>query len=122
MKLYGYAVVKCRDNTDNNGLHKISFSREVKENPGTYENIGENTFYSNWDDFLPKSEIAKVQKNVYGTNIKYLVYLLEDDKVKAMSLIKQTIQNEIDELYKQINCKQEFLGIACGSTCEIKKI
>lgn len=123
MKLYGYAIVKYRNDDDSCIFYRISFTQEVKEYPGGYENAEPlKTFYSNWDNFLPKSELGKVQKDIYCTNIKYLIYLLEDDKVKAMSLIKQYIQKEIDELNKKINNKQELLGVTCGPINEIKEM
>ena len=117
MKLHGYAVAKKKEGN----LFIVHLPQEVKENPGTYVNAEEKYFYSNWDNFLPKSQIGKVQKDIYATRIKYLVYLLEDDEEKAMSLIKQTIQEEIDELNKQISFKQEILGIVCEPVCEIKE-
>lgn len=121
MKLYGYAILKS--NSDNNyHIRSISFSQEVKEYPGGYENAEEKPFYSPWDNWFPKDEIGKVQKDVYMTNIQYLVYLLEDDKSKAMSLIKQDIQKEIDELNQKINFKRELLGITCGPACEIEEL
>lgn len=123
MKLYGYAVLKISDKDNNYSIHRVSFSQEVKEYPGAYENAEEKTFYGSCDNLFSKDEIEKVQTDMqYGTNIKYLVYLLEDDKSKAMSLIKQAIQKEIDELNKEINYKQELLGIACGSVYEIEKL
>lgn len=122
MKLYGYAIVKFHDKDDGYSLHKVHFTQEVEEYPGCYTNAEEKYFPSDWDNFFPKDEIEKVQKDVYGTNIIYLVYLLEDDNVKAMSLIKQAIQEEIDELQKKINYKQELLGVTCGSICEIEEL
>ena len=123
MKLYGYAIVNCRNNDDVYVLRRVAISQEVKEHPGAYTNAEPlKTFYSKWDNMLPKSQIEKVLTDIYCTNIKYLVYLLEDDKVKAMSIIKQYLQNEIDMLKKQINYKQELLGVACGSVSEIEEI
>lgn len=97
MKLYGYAVsIPC-----SNKPCVTSFTREVRANSGM---------------------VGKVQRNIPGTNFKYLVYLLEDDKTKAMSLLKQFIQGEIDALYEQINLKNEVLGVVCGPVGEIEEI
>ena len=122
MKLYGYAILKIYNKNNDCNIRKIAFSYSVKETPGAYTNADAKKFYSPWDNYFPKDEIGKVQKDVYGTNMKYLVYLLEDDKSKAMSLIKSAIQIEIDELDKQMALKQELLGVTCGSVSEIEEL
>ena len=97
MKLYGYAIsIPC-----SNKSCVTSFTREVRANSGM---------------------AGRVQKNVPGTDFKYLVYLREDDKTKAISLIKETIQKEIDDFYRQINLRNEFLRVACGPVGEIEEI
>lgn len=93
MKVYGYAIPIPYDNEP----HIVSFTRELPGNTGM---------------------IGKVQKNIVGTDFKYLVYLTEDDKTKAMSLIKQTIQEELNDLYNQINLRNEFLELVCRGVKE----
>lgn len=122
MKLYGYAVLKKYDEDNGYNIIRVAFSQEVIEHKGIYENSEEKTFYSKWDNFLPKSQIEKVQYGISHTNIEYLVYLLEDNKSKAMLLIKEAIQKEINELNIQINSKQELLGVTCDSVYEIKEL
>ena len=111
MKLYGYAITAPYDGKP----HKVSFTQEVEYDSGIYRNAEDKTFYSPWDNRFFKDAIGKVQKNIYGTVITHLVYLLEDDKAKAMSLLKQSIQEEIDNLHEQVNLKNEVLGVVCGS-------
>lgn len=91
MKVYGYAIPIPY----NKEPYIVSFTRDVPNNTGM---------------------LGKVQKNVVGTDFKYLVYLSEDDKTKAMSLLKQAIQEELNDLYNKINLKNEFLKIVCEET------
>ena len=83
MKCYGYAI-------SNNEPYIISFTREFPNNTGV---------------------VGKVQKNVAGTDYKYLVYLSEENEAKAMSLLERTIKDEIDMLYRQVDVKNKFLDI-----------
>lgn len=121
MKIYGFALVK---NEKDGGFDfsRVSFAQEVKEYPGTYENVEKNRFHTSWDNFLPKSQIGKVQNHVCGTNIERIVYLLEDDAVKAMSLIKESLQSELDELYRQASVKRDMIGVVCGPVREIQRL
>lgn len=90
MKLYGYGVSIPYDEKP----CVTSFTREVRGNSGM---------------------AGKVQKNIPGTDFKYLVFLREDDKEKAISLIKEVIQKEIDDFNRQINLRNELLKIDCDS-------
>lgn len=117
MKLYMYAVV----NTHNDELCTIKTVTEVKEYPGTYENVEDKHFYSPWDNYLPKDCIGRVFRHneyVY-TNILYGIYLLEDDRTKAMSLIKEVAQKDFNDIKKQLEVQQNIIGTICGSANEI---
>lgn len=93
MQVYGYAIT-------NNNPYIVTFTREVPNNTGM---------------------IGNVQKDVAGTDYKYLVYLSEENKAKAMSLLERTINKEIEILYRQIDVKNKLLEIACNPVFKIMK-
>lgn len=124
MKLYMYAIVKTQNEEEHDEFCKVMATTEIKEYPGAYENIGDKFFINPWDNILPKDCIGKVfNKNDYvGTNIVYSVYLLEDDKIKAMSLIKDAAQKDLNNICKQLEKQHNIIGTICGPVNDIKDI
>ena len=105
MKLYGYGIIKV----DNNVNKLVCFSQKVKDVDGLYENMDTRVFWSPWPNYLPKSSIGQVYtRKDFRANIEYLVYLTEKNKDKAIALLEEYIEKEIEELKCKLREKRDY--------------
>lgn len=112
MKLYLYALTKNRD--------RKQAVIDVEERPGVY-NSTDGIHFGPFHNFLPKSEIGTVfrQNHTGLRDTLYSVYLLEDDKVKAMSLLKNAAQEDLHKIERLLEEQQTAIDSICGPVDEI---
>lgn len=124
MKIYRYTVLSEQYDTENklDNFFRVYSSTDVEERNATYKNIGDKKFLPYFGDFIFKEHIGKVFKKSIRSKVTYSVFLLEDDKVKAMSLLKEAAKKDLDELYKQVERQQLILATICSPVNEIEEI
>lgn len=109
MKLYAYFII--------NGADKKCYRRKVEYDviqSGNCIELSRQEYAKNGLKYMPmflmKDDIGKVYPNL-KIDVKYAVYLMEDNPEKAMELIKKEIEEEKKELLYNIKIKDKYLNI-----------
>ena len=120
MKVYSYFVCKVwNGEKECFEVKKIKLANEVVEIASTYKQASNKKFYTNWSTFdnegyLYKESIGKVDRNIYGTNIIYGIYLMEDNEQKAFSLISEECKKDIEKMQNELKKQMEIYTTICA--------